>query len=298
MKLFDSARYVRLQQWWNTLQVKAVSGRRPRPIVVEEAESHVCKNCGTEYRGNYCPGCGQSGYTQRLSAFNAVKSVAGVVLTLDRGFLHTCIDLLLRPGHMMRDYIEGRRVQYYGPINLLFLLSMVYVVALYFLFPESSTLATPGIDPSYAADDAEMQAVRQFMSDGLSTIYGHRGLATIFVCAASAVPYWLMFRSMEPKGMRVSIWEFFYINCYMSSQRLMWYIFCLPWERLSNTPPDNTLVIPLLLTLVDMRQYFMQPWRKVVPRTVSAFFLTLVGATALILLLLLVAALVVISVLQ
>lgn len=293
MKLFDNAPCARLCQWWQALQKKAVEGQRPKPIVVDEAESHKCKNCGTEYRGNYCPGCGQSSHTPRLSGRTAVESMAGVIMAADRGFLHTCIDLTLRPGYMMRDYVMGRRVQYLGPVNLLFLLSTVYVLLRYLLFPGVDVLDLPDIDP--AADGVggmDAVALQQFMNDVLAAIYGNRALATLFECAVSAVPYWLMFRSLMSEGRRVSIWEFFYISCYMSSQRLMWYLLCLPWERLSHTAPQESLVVPLLLTLVDMRQYFMQPWRKVVPRSLAAFFLSIVFATALILTILFVAAMI------
>ena len=65
------------------LQEMAVNGRRPSPICLETAEEHVCKNCGTAYRGNYCPGCGQTSKTERLTMRHALTGLVNALTSLD-----------------------------------------------------------------------------------------------------------------------------------------------------------------------------------------------------------------------
>ena len=91
-------------------------------------ELHKCLNCAFEYKGNYCPRCGQSASTSRLTPKKIVGSTLGVWDYNDRSVLSTIIQLFLRPGHFIRDYLKGHRAPYYAPIKLLFFLCVLYAV--------------------------------------------------------------------------------------------------------------------------------------------------------------------------
>lgn len=270
----------KMRNRWLTMQDKLINGSRPHPIVVEEAESHVCKNCGTNYRGYFCPGCGQSCNTERLSGRNTVKHVAGAVVTNERGFLYSCIDLVLRPGHMMRDYIEGRRVQYTSPVKMLLLMSTVYVLLRLIIFHGVELQDAPiHFDSDVIMDgpgDIDGKALIAFINKGFSAFHANRALSSFAMCVAWAIPFWWIFRSVKLKGERVNFWEFFYISCYVSAQHMMWMILCMPWYRFYGQDNWTTTVIPLLLTMVDMQQFFMQPWRRVAPRCIASYLLAVI----------------------
>jgi hypothetical protein len=84
----------------------------PAPTAPDE-----CTNCGASRAGEFCAGCGQHAVRGRLTVQGIVKQVAHDVLNLDRGLLFTALELTRRPGDAIRDYVEGKRVRYTGPVK-------------------------------------------------------------------------------------------------------------------------------------------------------------------------------------
>ncbi len=100
-------------------------------------EPCTCRNCGTTYVGNFCSRCGQSRKTPRYRFSNAVKNILGGFTNIDNGFGRTLIDLLYRPGYMIRDFIDGKRIQYFRPFQTLFILAALYIMAVQVIDPEA-----------------------------------------------------------------------------------------------------------------------------------------------------------------
>ena len=96
-----------------------------RPLSVEE---HDCATCGTHYQGNYCPRCGQSSTVGRYSFKNAFLLFLDVWGLGNRGMFRTLRDLLLRPGYMIRDYLQGMQMAYFPPFKMFFLLIAFSVI--------------------------------------------------------------------------------------------------------------------------------------------------------------------------
>jgi hypothetical protein len=77
----------------------------------------ACTNCGIARPGAYCATCGQRGTHGRLTVPAIVDQVASDVLNMDRGLLFTALELTRRPGDAIRDYVQGKRVRYTGPVK-------------------------------------------------------------------------------------------------------------------------------------------------------------------------------------
>ncbi|WP_028916472.1 DUF3667 domain-containing protein [Pseudoxanthomonas sp. J35] len=67
---------------------------------------------------NFCPGCGQPATARRIDWTYLVEQVRYGILNLDRGLGYSLRNLLLRPGRLMRDYVEGRRARQVKPLPL------------------------------------------------------------------------------------------------------------------------------------------------------------------------------------
>ncbi len=82
-------------------------------------EKLQCQNCHRLIEANYCSQCGQKSSQPRLT----IKVLADIALQsvadLDRGFLHTCRELLIRPHILIQNYLAGRRIIYTNPIKFL-----------------------------------------------------------------------------------------------------------------------------------------------------------------------------------
>ena len=88
-----------------------------------------CKNCGTSFEGNYCPHCGQKSHVSRLNMLYLRDEIANNILRLNRGFLFSIKALTINPGHTIRGFIEGKRVNHIRPVSFLLISATLYVIA-------------------------------------------------------------------------------------------------------------------------------------------------------------------------
>ena len=109
-------------QWFREWQ------KQPYQVKPLSAEEHDCATCGTHYRGNYCPRCGQASTVGRYSFKNAFLLFLDVWGLGNRGMFRTLRDLLLRPGYMIRDYLQGMQMAYFPPFKMFFLLVAFSVI--------------------------------------------------------------------------------------------------------------------------------------------------------------------------
>jgi len=124
------------------LRRKIIEGNHRQSVKLEDAEEHVCLNCGTRFRGKHCPECKQKASTKRLDLMVTFKNIVNKYITLDSGLLHTIVDLLYRPGYMVRDYIQGYRIEYVEPLMLLIIL-IALQYAIPSAFPERAIAPFP-----------------------------------------------------------------------------------------------------------------------------------------------------------
>ena len=95
----------------------------PYKLAEQSEVLHTCQSCGTEFQGNYCPRCGQSSRIGRFSFKTAFMLFLDVWGIGNRGMFHSIRDLLLRPGYMIRDYVEGHQSAYFPPFKMFFILA-------------------------------------------------------------------------------------------------------------------------------------------------------------------------------
>lgn len=84
-----------------------------------------CRNCGTVCDTPYCGVCGQSMSIERLRFRKFMVDMLLGLFRVNRGFFFTAKHLLLRPWKVIRDYVQGRRIAYTPPVNMLVLLSFI-----------------------------------------------------------------------------------------------------------------------------------------------------------------------------
>lgn len=74
-----------------------------------------CLNCHKETINNFCSTCGQKTSTHKFSLQHFfVHDFVHGVLHVDKGLLFTIKELFTRPGHSIREYIQGKRVNHYN----------------------------------------------------------------------------------------------------------------------------------------------------------------------------------------
>jgi len=85
-----------------------------------------CLNCGAPLSAAFCAACGQKASTHRFSLAHIFShDMIHGIFHLDKGFLFTAKELLVRPGRMTSAYIAGSRNRYFNYFTFLLLLVAV-----------------------------------------------------------------------------------------------------------------------------------------------------------------------------
>lgn len=87
--------------------------------------AHNCKNCSLNFEGNYCPQCGQSAHEHRIDAKYILHDVPHSIFHVDQGFFYTLKSMFTRPGAMVQDFLEGKRVKYFRPLAYVVIMSAI-----------------------------------------------------------------------------------------------------------------------------------------------------------------------------
>lgn len=78
-----------------------------------------CHNCGTKFRDNFCPRCGQRAEVGRVGWDSILENVALLWGLDSRSLTYTLVQLMGRPGYLVRDYISGHRQVSFPPVKAL-----------------------------------------------------------------------------------------------------------------------------------------------------------------------------------
>ena len=120
-------------------------------------ESANCLNCGARLRGQYCGTCGQRSRSRLISLWELVSDAFGDLLEIDSRLWQTLIPLLIRPGRLTHDYLQGKRARFMPPFRMYLVLSLLFfVVAFFDPREELSLLFEP--EPEQATEEQQKAA--------------------------------------------------------------------------------------------------------------------------------------------
>lgn len=269
-------KYRRFKEWQKSpYQVK--------PLIDEE---HDCATCGTHYRGNYCPRCGQSASIGRYSLKNAVLLFLDVWGLGNRSMFRTLRDLVLRPGYLIRDYLQGMQMAYFPPFKLFFLLIAFSVLVDTGLnikgenrWEKAKKQYTASIsfanekqtDPAVSSQEKETAAVATKTLDTVQKLYGwienHQTVFQLLWLLLFSAPLYLFFRH-SPAIPDIRYPEFFVAMVYTNNLLFIASIICgllclgigiemlcyllpiIPLKQLSGYSYKRTMVKVLLAIII------------------------------------------------
>jgi hypothetical protein len=130
-----------------------------------------CKNCDATLEGAFCGSCGQKSDVHAISLSYVSHEAVHALTHTDKGFIFLIKDLVLKPGIVAREYINGKRKKYFNPVSFFVITSALhaYVVTKtgYFSAGKSDGGASGRRMPSWLADafkySAEHERLFQFL---------------------------------------------------------------------------------------------------------------------------------------
>ncbi len=90
-----------------------------------------CLNCGTTIIGNYCHVCGQENIEPKESVWHLISHFFSDITHFDGKFFTSLKDLLLRPGFLSKEYMNGKRSSYLNPIRMYLFTSFVFFLVFF-----------------------------------------------------------------------------------------------------------------------------------------------------------------------
>ena len=186
----------------------------PRSYSDQGLPTHHCANCGHEFVGNFCPICGQKG-TQGSVSWKAVQESIMNLWNVDSHSLPiTMWQLLLRPGYLISEFINGRRQVSFPPLNMLFTIAVGYVFIMYLC------------GESYA-DVQIVQDNTTLFETATNWLSSHPAWGMLSVTMIMILPTWTLFH-FAPRNPHHTLPKGIFIQLFMSS--LMF--FCLIFAQL------------------------------------------------------------------
>ena len=91
-----------------------------------------CLNCGHVLHGQYCGICGQRSSSRLISLWGLIAEGLGDLLDMDSRLWRTLRALLLRPGYLTAEYLEGRRAKFMPPFRMYLAFSLLFFITAFF----------------------------------------------------------------------------------------------------------------------------------------------------------------------
>lgn len=220
-------------------------------------EVHTCANCGHEYQGNFCPACGQKVTAGRITWDTVRSGVMDVWGLGSRSLIRSLWNLIVRPGHFISDYINGKWQVSFPPVKML----VIVAVFLYFLgrliYPEFWADLFDEVPP-------EGQGAIGFIDTAVYWIVSHPEWALLFLLSSLIVPTWFVFRH-SPRNTRHTLPQGFFIQVFMCVQFYLWLFASSSVFRLCGSGLELAFTISFgvilpLLVYVDYKQLFGYGW--------------------------------------
>ena len=116
-------------------------------------ETKHCLNCTSIIKNNFCSVCGQRTELKRISGKEVVEEITHFFTHIEKNFLRTSAEMLIRPGTVLHNYLNGQRKKYQTPLSYLIIwVAFAWLVKSWVIwrFDYKVTL-DPSTPPSYGA---------------------------------------------------------------------------------------------------------------------------------------------------
>jgi hypothetical protein len=220
----------------------------------------TCKNCHQTFKGHYCSNCGQTAETHKLNLHYLWHDIQHGLFHFDNGLPYTGKQLFTRPGHSIREFIEGKRVKHFKPISLVMVLATAYIALIHSFHIDLFTKTEETLSPN---SNINIEHLKEWLTSHFAWI------------TLASIPIHTIGTAICFRKQGYNFVEYFVLNTYKASQKLYVSLLFIPiLYHYSGTPAVYTVTKTLLL--IDFIIYF---WTNIqffnhLSKT-KTFFLTL-----------------------
>lgn len=195
---------------------------KPHDYKLLSNELQHCNNCGNDFTGNFCPICSQKAGMGRIGWLSVHQGVMDIWGLGTRSLLYSIWQLLLRPGHIISDYIDGKRQVSFPPVKMLFIVAVIYSMVYYWFFPTVLDISLEG------EVTKEQMAMVGDLNNWLKANYSWFAL---IMAMLAVVPTWIMFR-FSPRHTSHTLPEGFFIQIFLAVLMIVFSFLLIPLAML------------------------------------------------------------------
>ncbi len=85
-----------------------------------------CKNCGKIVEEKFCSYCGQNSKVGKINLSNFLNEISESIFQINRGLFYTLKELFVRPGHSVKEFLNGKRKNHFKPVAYVLTFSTLY----------------------------------------------------------------------------------------------------------------------------------------------------------------------------
>jgi hypothetical protein len=201
-----------------------------------------CQNCNEIITGNFCANCGQKTSVHRYSfKYFITHDLIHGIWSIDNGIVFTIKELFTRPGHSIRDFINGKRVGYFSFVTLL-----VIVLGVSLFVDEYSHVKLSDLMPESSKES--MNAIEEFTKE-------YPKLTLLLT-----IPFYSVFSFFWFRKSKLNLTEHFVLNSYKTvAESIIGLIFTIITVIYTNQKGLMTIYsFVVLFSLVYTFWYYIQ----------------------------------------
>lgn len=200
------AAYQRFRRWQ----------QNPFAYKLNDPSSYHCTNCGTDFVGNFCPICSQREGMGPITWKSVAQSIGEVWGLHNRSLLYSLVQLFLRPGYFISDYISGKRQVSFPPVKMLALIAVLAIFVDY--LTGSPITGVFNNDFDFAGDKMLL------IDNAFEWMNLHPEVMSLILLSYLIIPIYFIFR-FAPRNTRHTLPQGFFIQVFSAIVFLIFNIF-------------------------------------------------------------------------
>lgn len=205
-----------------------------------------CQNCDSDLQGKYCINCGQISDTSRINIRFLWHDIQHGLSHFDKGILFTTKELFTRPGHTIRDFLNGKRVSHFKPISLVLVLAGIYGFLTHYF--QINILAN---NIQVNGSGEKFEATKEIVSEFSEWISQHYSLLSLIQIPIFSIGTYFGFKKIG-----FNFTEHLVINAFLTGQRLILHIITFPLYYALN----GTSTLRTTARIIDIIGYVLMAW--------------------------------------
>lgn len=194
----------------------------------------TCKNCGHRFEGKFCNNCGQTAETKRIDLHYLKHEIPHSFFHINAGLLYTSKQLFIRPGHAIREYLEGKRINHIQPLSFVLILAGFYILLCHWFHINLFNISIE----SGKGESSSFNLNEWFLA--------HFGWVTL-----ALIPLYTIGTAVCFPGKGYNFVEYLVLNIFKAGQRLIVQIVFLPFIFLFRHSLDVDTIL-LIVYLIDL----------------------------------------------